>query len=55
MSDRAFTADSIGMALGDAINLLLYGAGVGVDVDHDRRLVGQLTANYGDSALPQLA
>jgi hypothetical protein len=36
MSGRAFTADLIGMALGDAINLLLHRAGVGVDVDGDR-------------------
>jgi hypothetical protein len=35
MSGRAFTADSIGMALGDAINLLFHRAGVGVDVDRD--------------------
>jgi hypothetical protein len=32
VSGRAFTAGSIGTALDDAINLPLYGAGVGVDV-----------------------
>jgi hypothetical protein len=35
VSSRAFTADSIGMALGDAINLRLHRVGVGVGVDGD--------------------
>src|SRR5580693_2002955 len=37
MSGRAFTADSIGMTLGDAINLPFHRAGVSVDVDRDQR------------------